>query len=512
MRMINHSSKRVMLNVVHAVDMVIRELETSHATGGHGGGHRDQPHDHEISAAAHALLTSSDAPDGHIPQNVRALLRTIQAEARSGYQLCESQLLHVNIVAGTYAPVLETTTISGLYDELGLTYRRRISTDAESHHPVICADRKAIRTILFEASQNALQHGKTEGPVEIRSQIEREASFRWRPGHAANTAVGQAASPKTRLSPSAAPEAPCPTNGGSSRASLRIYVRNEPGVNHSRLLAMLGVDSDLIHARISPRVLQQSGTGSATSSFCGLSDLLLCATAIGASVRLLLRADHVEFQFSCDVELLPSEEDDEQPANGPSSAPRGATPPASPRSRATSPPTLPPSLVFICADDDMVARLVAESFLGTVSADAARSRVLGERYEEVRGLSGEVGKLCKEFGDERVVVQLDQYMQYDEGTLLGTDISRELREQVGFRGVIVIVSANDDDESAEAYRAAGADVASGKTLKCINALPEQLAIAHCRRFPQAAAGAPQHDVVEESNRFGLRRNRSYETP
>ena len=34
MRMINHSSKRVMLNVVHAVDMVIRELETSHATGG----------------------------------------------------------------------------------------------------------------------------------------------------------------------------------------------------------------------------------------------------------------------------------------------------------------------------------------------------------------------------------------------------------------------------------------------------------------------------------------------
>ena len=116
-------------------------------------------------------------------------------------------------------------------------------------------------------------------------------------------------------------------------------------------------------------------------------------------------------------------------------------------------------------------------------------------------------------GDERVVVQLDQYMQYDEGTLLGTDISRELREQVGFRGVIVIVSANDDDESAEAYRAAGADVASGKTLKCINSLPGQLAIAHCRRFPQAAS-PPQQDAapvqvpVEESSRFGLRRNRS----
>ena len=73
----------------------------------------------------------------------------------------------------------------------------------------------------------------------------------------------------------------------------------------------------------------------------------------------------------------------------------------------------------------------------------------------------------------------------------------------------------DDDESAEAYRAAGADVASGKTLKCINSLPGQLAIAHCRRFPQAAS-PPQQDAVpmavpvqvEESSRFGLRRNRS----
>ena len=73
-------------------------------------------------------------------------------------------------------------------------------------------------------------------------------------------------------------------------------------------------------------------------------------------------------------------------------------------------------------------------------------------------------------------------MDFDEGRVLGSDLCTELRERIGFGGLIVIVSANDDAESEEVYFRAGADLASGKLLERINALPGRLAEAHSRRF------------------------------
>ena len=53
---------------------------------------------------------------------------------------------------------------------------------------------------------------------------------------------------------------------------------------------------------------------------------------------------------------------------------------------------------------------------------------------------------------------------YQEGKVLGTDVTIELRAD-GFKGIILIRSANDDAVSANKYRYAGANGCVGKTLK-----------------------------------------------
>ena len=53
---------------------------------------------------------------------------------------------------------------------------------------------------------------------------------------------------------------------------------------------------------------------------------------------------------------------------------------------------------------------------------------------------------------------------YQEGKVFGTDITSELRSD-GFKGIILIRSANDDAASANKYRRAGANGCIGKKLK-----------------------------------------------
>ena len=53
---------------------------------------------------------------------------------------------------------------------------------------------------------------------------------------------------------------------------------------------------------------------------------------------------------------------------------------------------------------------------------------------------------------------------YKEGKVFGTDITSELRSD-GYKGIILIRSANDDAASANQYRRAGANGCVGKTLE-----------------------------------------------
>ena len=87
-----------------------------------------------------------------------------------------------------------------------------------------------------------------------------------------------------------------------------------------------------------------------------------------------------------------------------------------------------------------------------------------------------------------VVVILDQNFEYGPaGALLGTDLCRAMREAHAFRGVVAIMSANDDTESASLYRRAGADLACSKTLDQLAGLRRQLARVHYKRTAATAA-------------------------
>ena len=115
-------------------------------------------------------------------------------------------------------------------------------------------------------------------------------------------------------------------------------------------------------------------------------------------------------------------------------------------------------------------------------------KVMGATFEEADSIVSVVKTVASEHGEANVVVLLDQKCaspcrgltmlrvcmyqllwccsmdNYTEGRVFGTDVTSELRSH-GFKGIILIRSANDDAASANRYRRAGANGCVGKTLK-----------------------------------------------
>ena len=87
---------------------------------------------------------------------------------------------------------------------------------------------------------------------------------------------------------------------------------------------------------------------------------------------------------------------------------------------------------------------------------ADESMVLGETYEEAADLVQTVMAEAVARGHRNVVCIFDQNMEYPAGPVLGTDITAKLRE-AGFKGVIVIRSANDEPAMQKLYLKGGAN-------------------------------------------------------
>ena len=83
------------------------------------------------------------------------------------------------------------------------------------------------------------------------------------------------------------------------------------------------------------------------------------------------------------------------------------------------------------------------------------SIVLGETLEEAQGLVQTVMDIAAQVGDRKVICIFDQFMEYETETVLGTDATVELRG-LGFKGVVLIRSANNEHSAREMYRVAGA--------------------------------------------------------
>ena len=115
---------------------------------------------------------------------------------------------------------------------------------------------------------------------------------------------------------------------------------------------------------------------------------------------------------------------------------------------------LRPGSLLICADDDKIARMGYKGIINCSKAEVWM--VLGESYEEASRLVEMVTAEAAVRGDENVICIFDQNMEYRAGIVLGTEVTVSLRE-AGFRGVIVIRSANDEPASRKMYIEAGAN-------------------------------------------------------
>ena len=127
-------------------------------------------------------------------------------------------------------------------------------------------------------------------------------------------------------------------------------------------------------------------------------------------------------------------------------------------SDAPSAEQLPNGTIFVCADDDAAGRAGCKGLLkqACLNTNHDCSHFFGKTYEEAINLPCIVMELAAVHGHKAVVCIFDQHMdRYKEGAVYGTDVTKKLRDQ-GFKGVILIRSANDDAKSATSYRNAGA--------------------------------------------------------
>jgi CheY-like chemotaxis protein len=152
-------------------------------------------------------------------------------------------------------------------------------------------------------------------------------------------------------------------------------------------------------------------------------------------------------------------------------------------SAAEATPPLPAGLLFCCADDDVVPRMLCDALLQSVGADV-RSLIVGETYEQLIGLPRTCAEFAVREGPQHVIVILDENMHLPGAPeLYGTTLCRELREVHDFRGVVIIHSANDDPEAQRAAADAGADALVGKGVGGLRGVADAIARAHQARFP-----------------------------
>ena len=85
---------------------------------------------------------------------------------------------------------------------------------------------------------------------------------------------------------------------------------------------------------------------------------------------------------------------------------------------------LPAGLVFVVADDDVMARIHAELVIEHARADVSSSLIVGETHAEVEALPRTLDELAREVGQQRIVCLFDQHMDYAEGDVRGTELCR----------------------------------------------------------------------------------------
>jgi len=414
-RVLNHTAKRVMANASQSCRMAISRLRT---------------------------LTEQKS----VVDSVVGMLNTTLSECITGYHMCRTAIIASGLESGEYSPSLETFNLTALFDDLGFAQNSRIVLEHVSPLTVR-ADLQVLSVILFNAVHNAIIHGDQEATVSISTQMHVDVAQAEESLAPSTTVCGVPGAGAGMADGAVGASAVALGEHGSSSATMHVTVLNRAGANHAALCAMDKID--LLADALSPSMAHAfhgSGIGSKNSTFLGLSEIYRAAKLLlAAETHLWVRPDTVCFELRTHVEVV---------------EPACDQPPTAETSDA-----LPPGLVFVCCDDDEIPRIYAHAALLPGALADKDSVVLGETYAEAVGVPDLVMALAEKHGHEQVFGIFDQNLtNYDEGDVFGTELCSELRRR-GFRGSLVIQSANDSFVDQQDYLTAGANGSIPKALR-----------------------------------------------
>lgn len=223
---------------------------------------------------------------------------------------------------------------------------------------------------------------------------------------------------------------------------ILISVRNEPGPRHEAARDMQrehgknAVLNDREH-------FDMASIAAASSTLCGGNEMTDAARAGNQDISLVFEVDAVIFTLR--MKLVHGTAAETLSENH---------------------VTLKPGVIMICADDDKAARMSYKPLAKKLGVGQDRLMVLGETINEAEGLKQTILEAAEEHGADNIVCILDQNMENYKckRKVLGSDVVHKLRV-AGFKGVVLIRSANDDFASVLLYRTAGADGVLGKMGK-----------------------------------------------
>mmetsp|Transcript_23781 Transcript_23781/g.57318 ORF Transcript_23781/g.57318 Transcript_23781/m.57318 type:complete len:748 (-) Transcript_23781:520-2763(-) len=498
---INHTAKRVTCNTVQICEMALAHLEG------------------DASAAG-----------------LRAVFATHREEARRAFHLCRSVLFRAAVEAGEYTPKQEAFRLDELLEALVAISLARFNCRVSPRDaPTVSSDRTLLQNILLGAAHNALLHGGA-GPVRVTLDLLGETLC-------LRVANAPGSNHARLLNEGGCDllESKALMVEGKALGALSHQIIDHPSflsLNHIRKASAVNPDvcSMSLHAlphevlfelRMSVGVVRPRNTPSAAptgdsrplsypvqSSNYDWKELPIFKSAAPTQPRPFIRTDSstsdlvetsISEPFTTDTSAFetctsePSMTDLVEPSTDRmptvfTEAPTSASQPwtggvatgtsSTPAVSDVAPP-LPKGLVIVHADDDIMPRMFMEDFLQYVAADSS-SLILGDEYAPLPKLPEAVASIAKRVGDDRVVVVLDQYMDLP-GTpvVLGTDLCKKLREEHSFQGVVIILSANDEEENVALAMRAGADALLGKGVNNnLARLQTLVASQYYARYPQ----------------------------
>ena len=246
---------------------------------------------------------------------------------------------------------------------------------------------------------------------------------------------------------------------------VRIRITNMAGANHAKCLELQETNGrNFLLNQHNEMIASTQQIGSADSTFLGMREITDTAALLDGRVDILFEERHVVSTLELfNIQFVQAADPSVQAIEAAAAAPE----------------PMPAGVKFIVCDDDKAPRSLAKGLLKKLET-SAQSLILGETMLGVADVPSIVSDEMATRGPHSIVCMFDQNMHWPEGSILGTQLSKALRE-VGFEGLIIIRSANDSESYFKEYREAGADVVLSKGMRGKEVAKEVGRLYHLKR-------------------------------